>query len=119
MQEQPPGAKYDPSKSLTAKQRAGYTYELAYVSGDQSHGLVYQDVATIGDLTIQDMDIEVQTGNNHNQTGKTPETRTGQLGLSFDHTGQSSKPTQVPTWLMRVMPTLKGNIQNLPLSRQD
>jgi hypothetical protein len=106
--EQPSGPKYDPSNSSTAKQNNGYTYALTFVSGDSSSGVVYQDVVTIANLTVTDMNIEVQTHNNHNNSNSsTSSPRTGNLGLNFDQNGQTTKPEKLPTWLQKIMPTLK------------
>jgi len=110
--EQPSGPKYDPSKSSTAKQKDGYTYALAFISGDSSSGLVYQDVVTVANLTVTDMNIEVQTHNNHNNSDSSNSPRTGNLGLNFDQNGQTSKPQKVPTWLQNIMPSL--NCESIP-----
>ena len=99
------GSPYNPNKSSTAKKVDGYTYQLCYLSGFCSSGVVYQDVFTAGGLTIDNMYIEVQT----NHSGKNPTgIRSGSIGLSFNHRGQSTKPKKVPTWLETVMPRLQS-----------
>lgn len=98
---------YNPNASSTAHQRGGYTYSLSYAQNVRSSGVVFQDVVTIGNLTLPDMDIETQTSNNHNQTGNTSP-RSGNLGLNFDKGGQTTRPERLPTWLQRIMPSLNG-----------
>ena len=113
--EKPNGPIYNISASTTAKQLQGYTYSLAFVSGSSSSGVVYQDVVTVANLTVHNMSIEVQTQNNHNNSDTAASSpRTGNLGLDFAQNGQSTKPEQLPTWLMEIMPTLSCEFHIMP-----
>ena len=99
------GPKYNPSKSSTARQVDGYTYQSCFASSYCSHGLVYEDVFTVGDLTVSNMHIGVQT--NNSSPSPDDSSRSGTLGLDFDKNGQTTKPQKVPSWLPAVMPLLE------------
>jgi hypothetical protein len=100
------GPIFNVSSSSTAQRIANEVYNITFVGGGGSDGLVYTDTVTVGDLTLQNMPIGL--ANNHrDQTGDSG--RSGNLGLSFAKF-QSMAPAQEPTWLATIMPQLASGV---------
>lgn len=94
---------YNPSKSQSASLLQSLTWHAAYADDSDARGIVYNDVVTLGNITVQNQSVEVAQ-NVSEDFSSDPES-SGVLGLSFGY-GNTVEPTQQNTWFNNILPNL-------------
>lgn len=79
------------------------TWHAAYADDSDARRIVYNDVVTLGNITVQDQSVEVAQ-NVSEDFSSDPES-SGVLGLGFGY-GNTVEPTQQNTWFNNILPNL-------------
>ncbi|KAI1496326.1 aspartic peptidase domain-containing protein [Biscogniauxia marginata] len=96
-------ALYDPSKSSTAEEVQGATWEISYGDSSSSNGIVYRDVVNVGGVEFKSQAVEVATNVSSQFTQDT--NNDGLLGLGFS-TINTVQPKQEKTFFDNVLSSL-------------
>ncbi|KAJ3499295.1 hypothetical protein NLG97_g443 [Lecanicillium saksenae] len=94
---------FNPAKSRTASLLEGLTWHAEYADLSDAQGVVYNDVVTVGNLTVQNQAVEVARKVSQDFVSD-PES-SGVMGLSFGY-GNNVEPTQQNTWFNNILPNL-------------
>ncbi|KAI0471838.1 secreted aspartic proteinase precursor, partial [Xylariaceae sp. FL0804] len=86
---------YDPDSSSTSSLLKGETWSISYGDGSSSSGVVYTDVVTIGDLTVESQAVEAAETVSSEFTSESA--LDGLLGLAFSKLNTVS-PDEQDTW---------------------
>ncbi|KAI1371131.1 endothiapepsin [Hypoxylon crocopeplum] len=100
-------AQYDPSKSSTAEEVSGATWDISYGDGSSSNGVVYKDVVTVGGVTFESQAVEAATKVSAQFTSDT--NNDGLLGLAFSSIN-TVQPTQQKTFFDNVASSLDSSV---------
>ena len=106
---------YSPSKSSTAKKASGSTWSISYGDGSSSSGDVYNDVVTIGGLTVSNQAVECAQTVSSSFTSD-PDID-GLVGLGFDSLNTVS-PSPAPTFFDNAKSSLASPIFTADLKHQ-
>ena len=98
---------YNPGKSSTAELQDGETWKIGYADKSGSSGIVYNDVVSIGGLSVPNQAVE-SAQEVSDQFSKNNFSN-GLLGLGYD-AGNTIKPTKQKTWFSNVGPKLAKNL---------
>ncbi|KAI0383418.1 secreted aspartic proteinase precursor [Hypomontagnella monticulosa] len=96
-------AQYDPSKSSSAEEVNGATWNISYGDGSSSSGVVYKDVVTVGGVSFKSQAVEAATQVSEQFQSDT--NNDGLLGLAFSSIN-TVQPTQEKTFFDNVAPNL-------------
>ncbi|KAI1767114.1 secreted aspartic proteinase precursor [Hypoxylon sp. FL1150] len=94
---------YDPSKSSTAKEVNGATWNISYGDGSSSNGVVYTDVVDVGGVSFDSQAVEAASTVSAQFSSDT--NNDGLLGLAFSSINTVS-PTKQKTFFDNVAPNL-------------
>lgn len=97
---------WNPAKSTSAKKLQGYTWKISYADKSGSSGDVYQDVVSIGGLTVKNQAVESAQQVSAQFTNSPPKS-SGLLGLGFDNINRV-KPQSQKTWFSNIKSILKA-----------
>lgn len=99
---------WDPSQSSSAQKLQGYTWKISYQDKTHCNGDVYQDVVSIGGLTVQNQAVESAQEVSAGFTNSPPKS-SGLLGLGFDNINTVT-PQKQKTWFSNIQSSLKAPI---------
>ncbi|KAK4233763.1 aspartic peptidase domain-containing protein [Achaetomium macrosporum] len=102
---------YDPTKSTTANQLQGYTWQISYGDGSSSSGDVYTDTVTVGGVTFSAQAVQVAKTVSSEFTSDPA--NHGLLGMGFGSIN-TVEPVAQKTFFDNIMPDL-----DLPLFTAD
>ncbi|KAL7622716.1 hypothetical protein AAE478_006394 [Parahypoxylon ruwenzoriense] len=94
---------YDPSKSSSAEEIQGATWNISYGDGSSSNGVVYKDVVNVGGVSFEGQAVEAATTVSTQFTSDT--NNDGLLGLAFSSIN-TVQPTPQKTFFDNVAPNL-------------
>ncbi len=98
---------YSPSKSSTSVKLSGYKWSISYGDGSSSSGIVYDDVVTIGGLSVAKQAVESAQVVSSSFTSESD--LDGLLGLAFSSLNTVT-PVQQKTWFDNIKSSLNSPI---------
>ncbi|KAI1474913.1 acid protease [Daldinia eschscholtzii] len=104
---------FHPENSTTAKLKEGYTWSIHYVDGTGYEGIVYDEVAKIGGLTIENQAIGVQVTEDTSLSLDIG----GIVGLGFGKIN-TIKPVKQKTWFENIQSSLDAPLFTVDLYRE-
>ncbi|KAK3309343.1 aspartic peptidase domain-containing protein [Chaetomium strumarium] len=105
---------YDPSKSTTANQLQGYTWQISYGDGSSSGGDVYTDTVNVGGLSFSSQAVQVATTVSSEFTSDPA--NHGLLGMGFSSIN-TVQPVAQKTFFDNVIPELDLPVFTADLNR--
>ncbi|KAG4217928.1 hypothetical protein PC116_g33592 [Phytophthora cactorum] len=103
---------FHPENSTTAKLKEGYTWNIHYADGTGYEGVVYEEVAKIGGLTIENQAIGVQVTEDTSLNLDIG----GIVGLGFGKIN-TIKPVKQKTWFENIQSSLDAPLFTADLYR--
>ncbi|KAI6090650.1 endothiapepsin [Hypoxylon rubiginosum] len=98
---------YDPSKSSSAKNVSGASWDISYGDGSSSNGIVFKDVVNVGGVSFDSQAVEAARTVSAQFTSDT--NNDGLLGLAFS-TINTVTPTKQKTFFDNVAPSLDTKV---------
>ncbi|TWU73924.1 Type I transmembrane sorting receptor [Metarhizium rileyi] len=108
-------ALYNPSSSSSAKRLQGETWSIHYGDDSTSSGIVYNDVVTIGGVSVKEQAVESAQEVSSSFTSDSQSS--GLLGLAYDK-GNTIRPDKQKTWFSNIMPRLSQPLFTVRLRHQ-
>lgn len=102
-------ARFDPSKSSTAKVWAGgdYRFSECYGGGYCLNGIVYSETLTLGGFNVPGMPVALKLNSTKPFSAYIV---SGILGLNVDHKGQSTSPGRLPSFFQTIKDRLNKQL---------
>ncbi|KAI1488285.1 aspartic peptidase domain-containing protein [Biscogniauxia mediterranea] len=98
---------YDPSKSSTAQEVEGATWNISYGDSSSSNGVVYHDVVNVGGVEFKSQAVEIATTVSSQFTQDT--NNDGLLGLAFSSIN-TVQPQQEKTFFDNILDSLDAPV---------
>lgn len=99
---------YNPSVSNTFHSVRGASFDLSYGDNSSTSGAVGKDTVQIGTITVNGQAVELPSTVTSQFSGD--RNSDGIVGLGFSQSGNSIRPSPMPTFFENAAPKLKQNI---------
>jgi len=100
-------ARYDPKNSSTSKEVDGASWKITYGDKSSSSGIVYNDVVSVGGVTVESQAVEAATQVSAQFTRDS--SNDGLLGLAFSQIN-TVQPKQELTWFDNAAKSLDSKV---------
>lgn len=99
---------YNPSDSKSFHSTPGAWFDLSYGDNSSTSGVVGTDTVQIGTITVMGQAVELPSTVSSQFSGDTHSD--GIVGLGFSQSGNSIRPSPMPTFFENAAPKLKKNV---------